>query len=86
LGHFFHALRRNDILLAAAADAVRARAIRRFPHLYGGGDTALLPLLAERSGLPEARVKAAMAASASHQPHHLVRLLHDLQALRQALA
>jgi hypothetical protein len=86
LGHFFHALKRNDILLTAAADAVRARALRRFPHLHAGGEAALNALLMERSGLPEDRVHAAMSPPVSQQPHHLVRMLHDLQKLRQSLA
>ncbi|HYF33667.1 MAG TPA: DUF4350 domain-containing protein, partial [Prosthecobacter sp.] len=34
LGHFFHSLRRDDLLLTAAAAAVRTRALRRYPHLH----------------------------------------------------
>jgi hypothetical protein len=86
LGQFFHAFRRNDILLTAAADAVRTRAFRRFPQLSGSGDAAIIPLLAERSHLPEERIRIALSPPASHPPHSLVRILHDLQTLRQALA
>lgn len=86
LGQFFHRLRRDDVLLNAAADAVRARATRLFPHLHDGGDAALIPLLVQRSGLPEERVKAALAATPPGQPWMAVRLLQDQQTLRNSLA
>lgn len=86
LGQFFHRLRRDDVLLNAAADAVRARATRLFPHLHDGGDAALIPLLVQRSGLPEERVKAALAPTPPGQPWMAVRLLQDQQTLRNSLA
>lgn len=85
LGQFFHRLRRNDILLNAAANTVRSRALLRYPHLRDASDADLIPLLAEKSGLTTERVQAALAAEGSGHTHQLIRHLQDLQTLRQAL-
>ena len=85
LGQFFFRLRRGDILLKAAADAVRSRFRQKFPQLASGGDEAIIPRLVEQSGLTHERVQAALAAHPPGQNHQLVRLLHDLQLLRQSI-
>jgi len=85
LGQFYHRLRRDDVLLAAAADAVRTRALRRHPHLRDAGDAALIPLLSQRSGLPAARVESALAPALTRKPWQTVQQLQDLQTLRAAL-
>jgi Domain of unknown function (DUF4129) len=85
LGHFFHRLKRDDVLLFDSAHQVRAKALERFPHLHGAGDAALLPRLAELSGLPTERIQAALMPPAKPAPFHLVALLKDLQTLRQSL-
>lgn len=85
LGQFFFRLRRGDVLLKSAADAVRSRFRQRFPQLTGGGDEAIIPRLSEQSGLSHERVQAALAAHPPGQNHQLVRLLHDLQMLRKSI-
>lgn len=85
LGHFFHGLRRDDLLLNAAANAVRSRAYRRFPHLKSQGEEALVPILAQSSGLTEERVQHLLTPAVPKQPYHLVRLLQDLQLMRKSL-
>ncbi len=85
LGQFFHRLKRPDILLAAAADAVRARALRQHPHLVHLDDEALVDLLSDRSPLPKDRIRAAFVTTGQPASHDLLRRLQDLQALKQAL-
>ncbi|MCE9519264.1 MAG: DUF4350 domain-containing protein [Verrucomicrobia bacterium] len=86
LGKFFFRLRRGDLLLTSAADAVRSRFRQKFPQVACGGGDAVISLLASQSGLSKERVQTALAAHAPGQNHQLVRLLHDLQTLRQSLS
>jgi hypothetical protein len=85
LGHFFHRLKRDDVLLVDSAKQVRAKALIRFPQLHGAGDDALLTKLAEVSGLPIERIQSALAPPAKPAPFQLVALLKDLQTLHQSL-
>lgn len=85
LGQFFFRLRRGDVLLSAAADAVRKQFRQKFPQLANADDEAIVTRLSEQSGLAKERVQAALAAHPPGQNHQLVRLLHDLQLLRQSL-
>lgn len=85
LGHFFHRLKRDDVLLFDSAHQVRAKALIRFPQLHGAGDDVLLPRLAEVSGLPIERIQSALMPPAKPAPFQLVALLKDLQTLRQSL-
>lgn len=86
LGQFFHRLRRPDVLLLAAADAVRARAIRSHPHLVHQDDSALIDLLSERTDLSKDRIRAAFVPHTGKVAgHDMVRLLQDLQTLKKAL-
>lgn len=87
LGQFFYRMKRGDVLLNAAADAVRARAIRKHPYLAQMDDEALVELLAEASTLPVARIRAAMMAQEKVKvpAHEMVNRLQDLQMLKMAL-
>jgi hypothetical protein len=85
LGHFFHRLKRDDVLLVDSAQQVRAKALIRFPQLHGAGDDGLLPRLAEVSGLPIERIQSALRPPAKPAPFQLVALLKDLQTLHQSL-
>lgn len=87
LGQFFHRMRRPDVLLSAAADAVRARALRTHPHLAHQNDDALVDMLAERTDLPKARISAAfIPPSRKLGTHDMARLLQDLQTLKKSLS
>jgi hypothetical protein len=85
LGGFFHRMRRGDILLAAAADAVRARATRLYPHLIHHNDSAIIEILTERSDLPEPRIRAAFEAAEKPATREFVRHIQDLQILKNSL-
>ncbi|MEN3942046.1 DUF4350 domain-containing protein [Prosthecobacter sp. SYSU 5D2] len=85
LGQFFYRLKRGDVLLNAAADAVRARAIRKHPYLAQMNDEALVQLLAEASTMPAARIQAAFVPEAKVPAHEMLRRLQDLQKLKAAL-
>jgi hypothetical protein len=85
LGGFFHRMRRGDILLAAAADAVRARATRLYPHLIHHNDSAIIEILTERSDLPEPRIRAAFEAAEKPATRDFVRHIQDLQSLKNSL-
>jgi hypothetical protein len=78
-------MRRDDILLAAAADAVRARATRLYPHLVHHSDSAIIEILAQRSDLPPERMRAALEASEKPATRDLVRHIQDLQTMKLAL-
>jgi len=84
LGHFFYGLRRYDYLLAATQKALHQRLIETHPHLTD--PTAQTALLATRSGLPHDRIQAALADPQKATATHLIRLLQDLQTLRQSLS
>jgi len=85
LGGFFHRMRRDDVLLAAAADAVRTRATRLYPHLVNHTDHAIIEILAQRSDLPVERMRAAFEASEKPATRDFVRHIQDLQTLKLAL-
>lgn len=85
LGGFFHRMRRDDILLSAAAVAVRARATRLYPHLVHHSDSAIIEILAQRSDLPPERMRAAFEASEKPPTRDFIRHIQDLQALKLAL-
>jgi hypothetical protein len=85
LGGFFHRMRRGDILLAAAADALRARATRLYPHLIHHNDSAIIEILTQRSPLPEARIRAAFEAAEKPATRDIVRHIQDLQTLKNSL-
>ncbi len=86
LGKFFFRLRRGDLLLTSAAEAVRSRFRQKFPQVASAGTDGVILLLASQSGLSKERVQTALAAHPPGQNHQLVRLLHDLQTLRQSLS
>lgn len=85
LGQFFYRMQRPDILLGAAADAVRARALRLHPHLGNLDDEALVQMLAPISPIPPERIRAALKPPGKVPGHEMVRLLQDLQMLKTAL-
>ncbi|MES2598932.1 MAG: DUF4350 domain-containing protein [Verrucomicrobiota bacterium] len=85
LGGFFHRMRRDDVLLGAAADAVRTRATRLYPHLVNHSDSAIIEILAQRSELPPERIRAAFEASEKPATRDFVRHIQDLQAMKLAL-
>jgi len=85
LGQFFLRLNRTEILLNAAADAVRTRAIRLFPQLVYQNDEALIRILKDRSELSEERIRTAFDTTSKAASHEMVRRLQDLQDLRAAL-
>ncbi|HAL73337.1 MAG TPA: hypothetical protein DCP71_16370, partial [Verrucomicrobiales bacterium] len=85
LGQFFYRMQRPDILLGAAADAVRARALRLHPHLGNLDDEALVQMLAPISLIPPERIRAALKPPGKVPGHEMVRLLQDLQMLKTAL-
>jgi len=85
LGQFFYRLNRPEILLSAAADAVRAKAIRLHPQLLHRDDEAIVDLLTERCQMPRERIRAAFFATGKTASHEMVRRLQDLQALKAAL-
>lgn len=86
LGQFFHRLRRDDVLLGAAAESVRALALQRHPQLRSApGDEALIEHLSRSSSLPSERIQRALSTTAGTSPHDLVQRLQDLQSLRQSL-
>lgn len=84
LGHFFHSLKRNDYLLASAQKALLQRLAETHPQLTDS--TAQTRFLTSRSGLPDDRVLAALADPKSAPSTQLIRLLQDLQTLRQSLS
>lgn len=85
LGQFFYRLKRSDVLLSAAADAVRAKAIRKHPYLIHLDDEALVQLLTEATLIPMERIRAALVPAAKVPSHEMVKRLQDLQALKTAL-
>ncbi|HCN27671.1 MAG TPA: hypothetical protein DIT64_02580 [Verrucomicrobiales bacterium] len=84
LGQFFHRLRRDDLLLAAAQDAVRVRVLRARPHL-AGDDEAQLAWLAAHSGMALEQIRALMTPpEARARVSSLARRMQDLQTLARA--
>lgn len=86
LGQFFYRLKRPDVLFKAAADAVRTRAFRRYPHLVNLDDEALIQLLSETSPLPKDRIREAFRTTEKVAGHEVVRRLQDLQTLKSTLS
>lgn len=85
LGQFFYRIRQSRILLTAAGDVVRTRAVRKHPHLAHQDDEALVEMLVGISSLPKDRIRAAFEVPEKPAAHQMVRQLQDLQALREAL-
>ena len=86
LGHFFHRMKRDDVLWRDSAALVRRKAYARFPQLVAAGDSVLLPHIAEVSGVPLDRVQTAFAEPPpGTAPYQFVAIIQDLQKLRQTL-
>lgn len=87
LGQFFYRLNRSDILLTAAADAVRVRAFKKHPHLINQNHDSLVKVLADLSPLPPAQIFAALEPPVGKIASvELARRLNDLKVLRDSLA
>jgi hypothetical protein len=87
LGPFYLRIKRPDVLLTAAREAVQSRLQRTFPQLLTIDDDALFKVLSERSLLSLDRVRAAMLSPEliAHQRRNLTLYLQDLQTLRNSL-
>lgn len=88
LGEFFWRMRRGDVLVAAAREAVWSLIRERHRSLDDGSrkiSDVLAESIASRSGLPVKRVVVAFEISAPVSAHQFVPLMRDLQAIRRAL-
>ena len=87
LGPFYLRIKRPDVLLTAAREAVQSRLQRTFPQLLTSDDEALFKVLAARSKLSLERVRAAMHSPQliAGQRRNLTLYLQDLQTLRNSL-
>ncbi|TDU63119.1 uncharacterized protein DUF4129 [Prosthecobacter fusiformis] len=85
LGQFFYRLKRPDVLLSAAADAVRVKAARRHPYLLQQDDEAMIQFLVEATEMPVERIRSAFMSGGKPAAHEMVRRLQDLQSLKTAL-
>lgn len=88
LGEFFWRMRRADVLVTAAREAVRERVRERHRSLDDGGSQmsdALAAEIARRTGLSPERVAAAFDVAPPQSSHNFVHLMRDLQTIRQAL-
>lgn len=88
LGEFFWRLRRGDVLVKAARDAVRERVRERHRSLDDGGahlSDAMAEEISRRTGLSLERVAAAFSVAPPQSAHNFVHLMRDLQTIRQAL-
>lgn len=87
LGQFFYRMDRPDILLNAAADAVRIRAFKKHPHLINQDNESLVKVLTDLSPLPPAQIVTALEPARGKMPsQELARRLDDLKTLRECLA
>ncbi len=88
LGHFYWRMRRPDVLVQAAREAVweilRTRHASIDAHTRHLSD-ALAASIATRCHLTVERVTAAFDMPAPHQAHNLIPLLRDLQTMRTQL-
>ena len=88
LGEFFWRLRRGDVLVKAARDAVRERVRERHRSLDDDGaqlSDAMAEEISRRTGLSPERVAAAFSVAPPQSAHNFVHLMRDLQTIRQAL-
>ena len=87
LGPFYLRIKRPNVLLTAAREAVQTRVQRTLPQLMTVDDEALFKVLAERSQLSLDRVRAAMHSPQLIAEHrrNLTVYLQDLQTLRNSL-
>lgn len=79
-GAFLWRSREVDALTGPIRREIRSAAVR-----LGCDDSRLHARLAEISGLSEARVVAAVTAGHPGDAHHFLRLIQDLQTIRQSL-
>jgi hypothetical protein len=87
LGPFYLRIKRPDVLLTAAREAVHSRLQSTLPQLLTVDDEALFKVLAQRSELSLDRVRAAMHSPEliADQRRNLTLYLQDLQSLRNCL-
>ena len=87
LGPFYLRIKRPDVLLSAALEAVQTRLQRTLPQLLTIDEDALFKVLSERSQLSLDRVRAAMNSPQLIAEHrrNLTLYLQDLQTLRNSL-
>lgn len=85
LGQFFYRLRRADVLINAAAQALRMAAYKLHPHLVNHDDELLVDLLSRQSPLPKERIRKVLQPPSKAPANEVVQQLQDLQALRTAL-
>lgn len=88
LGEFFWRMRRADVMVTAAREAVRERVRERHRSLDDGGSQmsdAMAAEIARRTGLSPERVAAAFDVAPPQSAHNFVHLMRDLQTIRQAL-
>lgn len=86
LGFFFHQIRRHDVLILAAQEALMHRLKQSFPHIGSSDTTTMEKFLQLRSRLPLERVRSALAEAQTHSPRLAVEQLQDLQTLRLSLS
>ncbi len=84
LGSFYLSIRRQDHLIRAAQNALQQRLRQTHPSLTE--TTPQLELLARLSGLPLSRVQQLVTRADDFPPSQIIRILQDLQHLRQSLA
>ncbi|MBK8095082.1 MAG: DUF4129 domain-containing protein [Verrucomicrobiaceae bacterium] len=88
LGHFYWRMRRPEVLLKAARDAVWEKLRAHHPDIdpYAPETSpTFIQSIATRCDLPTDRVKAAFDMPPTQQAHHLITLLRDLQLMRSKL-
>ena len=88
LGEFFWRLRRGDVLVTAAREAVRERVRERHRSLDDGSSRlsdAMAAEIALRTGFSPERIAAAFDVAPPQSAHNFVSLMRDLQTIRQAL-
>lgn len=86
LGQFFYRVKRADVLVHAAAQALRMTAYKQHPHLANHDDELLVDLLAGQSPLPKERIRKVLQPPAKAASNEVVQQLQDLQSLRTALS
>lgn len=88
LGQFFWRMRRPDVLVHAAREAVWEKLRQRHSgievHARELSDT-LAASIAERCDMPPQRVQNAFQMPVPHQAHHFIPLMRDLQTMRLRL-
>ena len=88
LGQFFWRMRRPDVLVQAAREAVWEKLCQNHPgietHTRQLSDT-LAASIATRCEIPVQRVQDAFHMPAPHQAHNFIPLMRDLQTMRLRL-